>query len=71
MVDSRMKGVEKVKTAIYGMLVGESRNIKLDILGMEVLIFRMYLSKISSSRELVYWTKYNKEKSILTVMRMQ
>lgn len=66
-----MSNMKKVRDAVSRMRVDEKKVIDIKEMGIESLIFRMCLSKISKKSGLVYWTKYNRDTYELTILRVQ
>lgn len=66
-----MSNMKRVRDAVSGMRIDEKKVIDIKEMGIESLIFRMCLSKISKKNGLVYWTRYNRDTGELTILRVQ
>lgn len=66
-----MSNMKRVRDIVSRMMVDEKKVINLKVIGIEALIFRMCLSKISKKNDLLYWTKYNRDTCELTILRVQ
>lgn len=66
-----MSNMKRVRDIVSRMSIDEKKIINLKTIGVEVLIFRMCLSKISKKSDFVYWTKYNRDTFELTILRVQ
>ncbi|QZD26093.1 hypothetical protein vBKpnSMK54_51 [Klebsiella phage vB_KpnS_MK54] len=60
-----------VRDAVSTMKVDECKVVNLSTIGIEAALFRMCLSKISKNSTRIYWTKYNRDNSEITILRVQ
>lgn len=66
-----MSNMKRVRDIVSRMRVDDKKVVNLKTIGVEALIFRMCLSKISKKNNFVYWTKYNRDTCELTILRVQ